>query len=276
MKKAFELSILCDCEIALIIINSNNKLVQYASTDMDKILLKYTEYNEPHESRGNVDFQNLMDNTDDYDEDTAAFAEPSSAATNASAPVALDAATPESTMSSLNRQQQNNKDHSLASSVSNLINSSGQYYLQNGHPTDTLLASMAPSSSGPQAEPGLHQYPGTQYYTTSTNSFWAQTPAAVSDGNNSTTLNPTFQSTNFSDMQMLSGEVAHLRRLSNDATPATSGYSLPQKDKKTAGGFDGGSDDGGGGASGDYEENSGTKKRSARSVGTAKGSRKRK
>ncbi|CAG8508266.1 4532_t:CDS:2 [Dentiscutata heterogama] len=50
MKKAYELSVLCDCEIALIIFNSNNKLVQYASTDIDKILLKYTEYNEPHEN----------------------------------------------------------------------------------------------------------------------------------------------------------------------------------------------------------------------------------
>ena len=29
--------------------------VQYASTDMDKILLKYTEYSEPHESRTNGD-----------------------------------------------------------------------------------------------------------------------------------------------------------------------------------------------------------------------------
>jgi len=55
MKKAYELSILCDCEIALIIFNSGNKLFQYASTDMDKILLKYTEYNEPHESRTNAD-----------------------------------------------------------------------------------------------------------------------------------------------------------------------------------------------------------------------------
>ena len=55
MKKAYELSILCDCEIALIIFNSSNKLFQYASTDMDKILLKYTEYNEPHESRTNND-----------------------------------------------------------------------------------------------------------------------------------------------------------------------------------------------------------------------------
>uniref|UniRef100_A0A7N8YCE2 Myocyte enhancer factor 2cb n=1 Tax=Mastacembelus armatus TaxID=205130 RepID=A0A7N8YCE2_9TELE len=46
MKKAYELSVLCDCEIALIIFNSTNKLFQYASTDMDKVLLKYTEYNE--------------------------------------------------------------------------------------------------------------------------------------------------------------------------------------------------------------------------------------
>ena len=55
MKKAYELSVLCDCEIALIIFNGSNKLFQYASTDMDKVLLKYTEYNEPHESRTNKD-----------------------------------------------------------------------------------------------------------------------------------------------------------------------------------------------------------------------------
>ncbi|KAG2175918.1 hypothetical protein INT44_000396 [Umbelopsis vinacea] len=59
MKKAYELSVLCDCEIALIIFNSNNKLVQYASTEIDKILMKYTEYSEPHESRSNQDFANL-------------------------------------------------------------------------------------------------------------------------------------------------------------------------------------------------------------------------
>ncbi|XP_070139793.1 myocyte-specific enhancer factor 2 isoform X8 [Drosophila kikkawai] len=53
MKKAYELSVLCDCEIALIIFSSSNKLYQYASTDMDRVLLKYTEYNEPHESLTN-------------------------------------------------------------------------------------------------------------------------------------------------------------------------------------------------------------------------------
>uniref|UniRef100_A0A1A9ZYE4 MADS-box domain-containing protein n=1 Tax=Glossina pallidipes TaxID=7398 RepID=A0A1A9ZYE4_GLOPL len=58
MKKAYELSVLCDCEIALIIFSSNNKLYQYASTDMDKVLLKYTECTEPHESITN---QNIIE-----------------------------------------------------------------------------------------------------------------------------------------------------------------------------------------------------------------------
>ena len=55
MKKAMELSVLCDCEVALIIFNSSSKLFQYSSTDMDKILLKYTEYTEPQEARGGAD-----------------------------------------------------------------------------------------------------------------------------------------------------------------------------------------------------------------------------
>uniref|UniRef100_A0A8C4WVK3 Myocyte enhancer factor 2A n=1 Tax=Eptatretus burgeri TaxID=7764 RepID=A0A8C4WVK3_EPTBU len=60
MKKAYELSVLCDCEIALIIFNSTNKLFQYASSDMDRVLLKYTEYNEPHESRTNSDILEVL------------------------------------------------------------------------------------------------------------------------------------------------------------------------------------------------------------------------
>eukprot|EP00124_Ichthyophonus_hoferi_P003451 Ihof_evm4s299 gene=Ihof_evmTU4s299 len=55
MKKAYELSVLCDCEVALIVFNSSNKLYQYSSTDIDRILLKYTEYNEPHEAKTNDD-----------------------------------------------------------------------------------------------------------------------------------------------------------------------------------------------------------------------------
>jgi len=55
MKKAYELSVLCDCEIALIIFNHADKLFQYASSDMGRVLLKYTEHCEPHENRTNSD-----------------------------------------------------------------------------------------------------------------------------------------------------------------------------------------------------------------------------
>lgn len=66
MKKAYELSVLCNCEIALIILNnSNNKLVQYASTDIDKVLMRYTEYDEPYESKSNDDFTNASEKGDD-------------------------------------------------------------------------------------------------------------------------------------------------------------------------------------------------------------------
>ncbi|ORX57573.1 myocyte enhancer factor 2D [Hesseltinella vesiculosa] len=50
MKKAYELSVLCNCEVALIIFNPKGKLVQYASSDMDQILMKYTEVNSPKPS----------------------------------------------------------------------------------------------------------------------------------------------------------------------------------------------------------------------------------
>ncbi|PVD19704.1 hypothetical protein C0Q70_20195 [Pomacea canaliculata] len=60
MKKAYELSVLCDCEIALIIFTSNNKLYQYASSDMDKVLLKYTEYNDTVVSQTNKDIVELL------------------------------------------------------------------------------------------------------------------------------------------------------------------------------------------------------------------------
>ena len=38
---------------------ANNKLFQYASSDIDRILLRYTEYNEPHESRTNDDIMKV-------------------------------------------------------------------------------------------------------------------------------------------------------------------------------------------------------------------------
>lgn len=56
MKKAMELSVLCDCDIALVIFNSNNKLFQYSSSDMDTLLRKYTKAcGDPHEKKNNED-----------------------------------------------------------------------------------------------------------------------------------------------------------------------------------------------------------------------------
>jgi hypothetical protein len=49
-----ELSLLCDCDVALIVFNGN-KLFEYSSSNMDKILLKYTDYTEPHERKTNAD-----------------------------------------------------------------------------------------------------------------------------------------------------------------------------------------------------------------------------
>ncbi|KAL2324478.1 hypothetical protein Fmac_023536 [Flemingia macrophylla] len=41
LKKAFELSVLCDAEVALVIFSSRGKLFQYSSTDINKIIEKY-------------------------------------------------------------------------------------------------------------------------------------------------------------------------------------------------------------------------------------------
>lgn len=59
-KKAMELSKLCDCEIALIVFDANDKLYQYSSTSVDQILLKYTEYGEPYEQKDNADYDILF------------------------------------------------------------------------------------------------------------------------------------------------------------------------------------------------------------------------
>lgn len=53
MKKAFELSVLCDVDIGLIIFNKKGGLHEYSSTDMSKLLFKYTETDTPVESKTN-------------------------------------------------------------------------------------------------------------------------------------------------------------------------------------------------------------------------------
>ena len=55
-----ELSKLCDCEIALIVFDANDKLYQYSSSSVDQILLKYTEFGEPHEQKDNADVSTMV------------------------------------------------------------------------------------------------------------------------------------------------------------------------------------------------------------------------
>jgi hypothetical protein len=45
MKKAMELSILCNCEISLVIFNNENNLYEYCSTDPRFVLQKYFLFN---------------------------------------------------------------------------------------------------------------------------------------------------------------------------------------------------------------------------------------
>lgn len=107
MKKAYELSVLCNCEIALIIFNSTNKLFQYASTDMDKVLLKYTEYNEPHESRTNADIMEALQRKEsksggaESDEDSPGSSTPNLPNGTSSSTVALATASVTNTTSNM-------------------------------------------------------------------------------------------------------------------------------------------------------------------------------
>lgn len=76
-KKAMELSKLCDCEIALIVFDSNDKLYQYSSAGVDQILLRYTEYGEPVETKDNSHYDILYG--DKKKTKDAASVEPASA-----------------------------------------------------------------------------------------------------------------------------------------------------------------------------------------------------
>ena len=60
MKKAYELSVLCGCDIGLMIFSHNGKLYEYASEDMDSVLLRYTEYTGKAESKTNSDFSQVI------------------------------------------------------------------------------------------------------------------------------------------------------------------------------------------------------------------------
>eukprot|EP01130_Rhizamoeba_saxonica_P011191 TRINITY_DN4633_c0_g1_i3.p1 TRINITY_DN4633_c0_g1~~TRINITY_DN4633_c0_g1_i3.p1 ORF type:complete len:205 (+),score=42.68 TRINITY_DN4633_c0_g1_i3:44-658(+) len=48
-KKAMELSILCDCEIAMIIFSQQDEMFLYSSSDIEEIVSRYVSYDEPYE-----------------------------------------------------------------------------------------------------------------------------------------------------------------------------------------------------------------------------------
>ncbi|KAL9559472.1 hypothetical protein MBANPS3_000388 [Mucor bainieri] len=70
MKKAYELSVLCNCEIALLIFNTSGNLIEYSSSDIDQIMLKYTEYTDLHETKSNLDFINGEDGREEEGDET--------------------------------------------------------------------------------------------------------------------------------------------------------------------------------------------------------------
>lgn len=49
-KKAYELSNICESEVAIIIFDKYNKLYEYSSKDINQILLKYNYFSGPYES----------------------------------------------------------------------------------------------------------------------------------------------------------------------------------------------------------------------------------
>ena len=51
-KKAYELAVLTDSDIAVIVFGRNGKLAEFCSGDIDEFLLRYTEYNGTVEKRG--------------------------------------------------------------------------------------------------------------------------------------------------------------------------------------------------------------------------------
>lgn len=51
IKKAMELSVLCGCDISVVVFNGKSKLFEYCNTDMDKVFLRYANYAGPAERR---------------------------------------------------------------------------------------------------------------------------------------------------------------------------------------------------------------------------------
>lgn len=77
-KKAYELAVLTDSEIAVIVFGRNGKLAEFCSGDIDEFLLRYTEYNGTVEKRGPEHFAHDGDVKSDDNDERRAPLEPQS------------------------------------------------------------------------------------------------------------------------------------------------------------------------------------------------------
>ncbi|KAK6332830.1 hypothetical protein TWF696_002852 [Orbilia brochopaga] len=69
-KKAYELSVLCSADVAIIIFGNNKKLYEFSSTPVDEILERRSYFGLPHERKGPEDYQGKASASDgDDDED---------------------------------------------------------------------------------------------------------------------------------------------------------------------------------------------------------------
>lgn len=62
LKKAFDMSVLLNCDIAIIIFNSSNQLYQFASKDVNEVLMKYIQCEKAYQSLTNNDVIKVFDN----------------------------------------------------------------------------------------------------------------------------------------------------------------------------------------------------------------------
>ncbi|KAJ9476084.1 Transcription factor RLM1 [Pseudozyma hubeiensis] len=68
-KKAHELAVLTDSQVAVIVFGHNGKLAEFCSTDIDLLLLRYTEYDGVAERKGPQNYLDLGRDSDDNDDD---------------------------------------------------------------------------------------------------------------------------------------------------------------------------------------------------------------
>lgn len=68
-KKAHELAVLTDSQVAVIVFGHNGKLAEFCSTDIDLLLLRYTEYDGVSERKGPQHYHGLDKDSEDEEDD---------------------------------------------------------------------------------------------------------------------------------------------------------------------------------------------------------------